>query len=97
MHAGAQDHGLTAPHGAGTICTVGRDREEVAVVSGETSGGLPKCVILDIPAYTGPPLFEQPNDEEGNARRRYWVPVVPQDRTHDDRPWLVRRQVRPKH
>ena len=31
----------------------------VAVVSGDTSGSLPKSVILDVPTYTGPPMFEQ--------------------------------------
>ena len=65
----------------------------VAVVPGDTAGSLPKCVILDVPTYTGPPLFEQKNDDEGNARRRHWVPIMPQSRSHDDKPWLSRRQV----
>ena len=65
----------------------------VGVVPGDCAGALPKVAILDIPSYTGPPLFEQPNDEEGNKRRRYWVPIVPKERAHEDRPWLVRRQV----
>ena len=58
-----------------------------------SAGALPKVVIVDIPTYTGPPLFEQANDVEGNKRRRYWVPIVPKERAHEDRPWLVRRQV----
>ena len=65
----------------------------MGVVPDDCAGALPKVVILDIPTYTGPPLFEQPNDEEGNKRRRYWVPIVPKKRAHVVRPWLVRRQV----
>jgi len=65
----------------------------VGVVPGDCAGALPKAVILDIPTYTGPPLFEQADDEEGNKRRRYWVPIVPRERAHEDRPWLVRKQV----
>ena len=65
----------------------------IAVKNGDTPGSLPKFVVLDVPTYTGPPLFEQPDDQEGNKRRRHWVPIVPQQRAHEDRPWQTRRQI----
>ncbi len=36
----------------------------MGVVPGDCAGALPNVVILDIPTYTGPPLFEQPNDKD---------------------------------
>ena len=65
----------------------------VAVVDADEKACLPTCVILDFPGYTGPPLFHIDSDEEGNKRRRNWVPIFPQTRSHSDKPWLSRTQL----
>ena len=52
--------------------------DAVAVVDADEKAFLPTCVILDFPGYTGPPLFHIDSDEEGNKRRRNWVPINPQ-------------------
>ena len=65
----------------------------VAVVAADDKSGLPICVIVDFPEYTGPPLFHIQGDEEGNKRRRKWVAIFPETRAHDDKPWLTRTQL----
>ena len=65
----------------------------VAVVDDPNGGRLPKCVIMCFPTYTGPELFHVKNDELGNSKREKWVPIFPQTRGHEDKPYLTRTQL----
>ena len=54
------------------------------VQSGALAGRLPECIIVEIPAFTGPAFF-------ADAARRHWVPVQPHDSYDDGKG--VRRQL----